>query len=167
MRAWKAEMETNMTVFIKVERTCSPITVSIYQLRSNASLGLGLCRTIGSRCARPIDRYDLPHGLMYVPPMAGSAMRAWKAEMETNMTVFIKVERTCSPINASLGLGLCRTIGSRCARPIDRYDLPHGLGSANVDLKGEVNQHDQGHVVLAKALVQELETGDSVIGLES
>lgn len=35
------------------------------------------------------------------------------------------------------------------------------------DFKREVNQHDESHVVLTKALVQELETGDSVIGLET
>lgn len=39
--------------------------------------------------------------VMYVPPMAGSAMRAWKAEMDTNMTVFMNVETTCSKMTVN------------------------------------------------------------------
>jgi len=33
-----------------------------------------------------------------VPPIAGSAILAWNAEMATNMTVLVKVEKMCSAI---------------------------------------------------------------------
>lgn len=36
--------------------------------------------------------------VMYVPPMTGSAILAWKAALETNMTVFMNVEKRCSTI---------------------------------------------------------------------
>src|SRR5690606_36377885 len=36
--------------------------------------------------------------VMYVPPMAGSAIFAWKAETATNITVLVNVEKTCSQI---------------------------------------------------------------------
>ena len=36
--------------------------------------------------------------VMYVPPMWGSAILAWKAEMETNIIVDMKVLKTCSTI---------------------------------------------------------------------
>lgn len=50
--------------------------------------------------------------VMYVPPMAGSEIRAWKAEMATNMTVFMNVERTCSPITVSMyHIGISGAVG--------------------------------------------------------
>lgn len=36
--------------------------------------------------------------VIYVPPMAGSAILAWKAEIATNMTVLVKVEKICDKI---------------------------------------------------------------------
>jgi hypothetical protein len=39
--------------------------------------------------------------VMYVPPMCGSAILAWKALMATNMTVDMKVLKTCSTITRS------------------------------------------------------------------
>lgn len=38
--------------------------------------------------------------VMYVPPMWGSAILAWKAEMATNMTVDMKVLKTCSTMTS-------------------------------------------------------------------
>ena len=38
--------------------------------------------------------------VMYVPPIAGSAIRAWNADTATNITVIMNVEMTCSPITA-------------------------------------------------------------------
>jgi hypothetical protein len=40
--------------------------------------------------------------VMYVPPIAGSETRAWKADTATNMTVFMNVEATCSTITANM-----------------------------------------------------------------
>ena len=36
--------------------------------------------------------------VMYVPPITGSAILAWKATMATNMTVLVKVEKIWDPI---------------------------------------------------------------------
>jgi hypothetical protein len=36
-----------------------------------------------------------------VPPIAGSAILAWKALMETNMTVLMKVLNTCSTMTVT------------------------------------------------------------------
>jgi hypothetical protein len=42
------------------------------------------------------DATHVARRVIYVPPMAGSEILAWKAEMATNMTVLMKVLKTCS-----------------------------------------------------------------------
>lgn len=49
--------------------------------------------------------------VMYVPPMAGSAIFAWKAEMATNMTVLVKVEKICEAITVSRYQGCTPSAG--------------------------------------------------------
>lgn len=44
---------------------------------------------------------DVASKVIYVPPICGSAILAWKAEMATNMTVDMKVLKTCSTMTRS------------------------------------------------------------------
>ena len=46
-------------------------------------------------------RTYVARSVMYVPPMTGSAMRAWKALIATNMTVLVKVLKMCDAITTS------------------------------------------------------------------
>lgn len=39
--------------------------------------------------------------IIIVPPMTGSAILAWNADTATNMTVLVKVEKTCEPMTTS------------------------------------------------------------------
>ena len=50
--------------------------------------------------------------VMYVPPMAGSAIFAWKAEMATNITVFVNVENICEAITVSRYQGCTPLVGN-------------------------------------------------------
>lgn len=45
-----------------------------------------------------VSRTYVASSVIYVPPICGSAIFAWKAEMATNMTVDMKVLKTCSTI---------------------------------------------------------------------
>ncbi len=59
------------------------------------------CRTINTFPeAREVNRKItyVASNVMYVPPMAGSAILAWKAEIATNMTVLVNVEKMCDKI---------------------------------------------------------------------
>lgn len=71
-----------------------------------------MCGVLREGEGRGDGRTYVARRVMYVPPMAGSAMRAWKAEIATNMTVFIKVERMCSPITVSMyHIGTSEAVG--------------------------------------------------------
>ena len=46
-----------------------------------------------------------------MPPIAGSAILAWKAEMATNMTVLVKVEKMCEAMTVSRYQGCTPSAG--------------------------------------------------------